>query len=117
LKQLNLAGGAMMFAPVIATEHETRVDSVSVATTRWVLQSEDSITVAKALPTRCQLKVPQVSFSWSKYQAIRMYEDGYVIEGCGLGACLEFAEQLGLTEKELIDSLDSVVAPWFDKIQ
>lgn len=115
LDKVNFAGGAMIFAPIIAMQKTTRVKEVSVATTRWVLDAEDSKTVAKALPDNCELRIPKVKFHQSDFHAIRMYEDGYVVEGCGLGACLEFAERHGLQDSDLVASLDKAVAPWYEK--
>ncbi|MEI6859166.1 MAG: hypothetical protein V5788_05170 [Shewanella sp.] len=114
LEQVNFAGGAMIFAPVIAMGEGIKVINVSVATTRWVFESPDSRVVAEALPNNCEIRIPKVEFYQSKYHAIRMYEDGYVIEGCGLGAILEFAEQQGIQNSALVASLDKAVAPWFE---
>ncbi|MDG3085163.1 hypothetical protein P7F88_03215 [Vibrio hannami] len=111
-KKLNLAGGAMIFAPVIAMNGGSPVKEVSISTTKWVLDSNDSRVAAYSLPDNCHLSTPKANFLLSEHEAIRMYEKGYVIEGCGLGACLYFAEQHGLLEHEIIASLDSAVKHW-----
>ncbi|WP_375749680.1 hypothetical protein [Vibrio sp. HN007] len=111
-KSLNFAGGAMIFAPVIAMNGSSPVNEVSISTTKWVLECEDSRVAAFSLPDNCRLTTPKADFLLSEYEAIRMYEKGYVIEGCGLGACLVFAEQHGLSESEIISSLDSAVGHW-----
>ncbi|MDV7103708.1 hypothetical protein R3X26_04720 [Vibrio sp. TH_r3] len=110
---LHFAGGAMIFAPIIAMAERIRVTQLSVATTRWVLQCRDSQIAATHLPELCQLRSPKIEFFLSQFEALRMYERGYVVEGCGLGACLDFAEQQGLVAKQLLASLDTTVAPWF----
>ncbi len=81
-------------------------------TTRWVMASADSKFIADQLPDCCHIVTPQVNFSSSAFSAIRMYEQGYVIEGCGLGACLVFAERYGCQSDEIITSLDEAVYPW-----
>ncbi|MFC1236636.1 hypothetical protein [Vibrio sp. F74] len=116
LNALNFAGGTMVFAPVIAMNGKTKSKNVSVATTRWMLDSHDSKTAANALPDECSLTTPKVDFLQSKFDAIRMYERGYVVEGCGLGACLVFAEQHGLSHIEIIESMDNAVAHWFTEV-
>jgi hypothetical protein len=112
LSQLNLAGGAMMFAPLIAMKGVCKVGRLAVATTRWVMQSADSCKAADALPENCQLYTPQTSFLDSAFDAIRMYERGYVVEGCGLGATLVFAEQHGINQDDILSSMDEAVARW-----
>ena len=116
LYSLNLAGGAMIFAPVIAMNEKTNVNNISIGTTRWALDHPDSKIAAKALPDNCSLTTPRVDFTPSKYDAIRMYERGYVIEGCGLGACLVFAENYGLSQTEIIESMDNAVAHWLPAV-
>lgn len=112
LPQINFAGGAMIFAPIIAMSGSSKVQRVNAATTKWVMQSPHSLQVAKELEHCCNLHIPKVNFHNSKYQALRMYEQGYVIEGCGLGACLDYAERHGLQGDDLINSMDTVVEPW-----
>ncbi|CAM3607349.1 hypothetical protein VA7868_03532 [Vibrio aerogenes CECT 7868] len=112
LPSLNLAGGVMMFAPVIAMHGHTAVKELSLLTTKWVLDSRDARIAAASLPDNCIFTTSKASFLHSQYPAIRMYEQGYIIEGCGLGACLVFAEQHGLSEQEIIDSLDRAVGHW-----
>ncbi|WED24643.1 hypothetical protein L3Q72_17360 [Vibrio sp. JC009] len=112
LPSLHLAGGAMIFAPVIAMKGKTQVEKLAVGTTRWVLESSDAKVTAQALPDNCALFMPKTDFTRSEFDAIRMYERGYVIEGCGLGACLVFAEHHGLTQTEIMTSLDLSVESW-----
>lgn len=102
----------MIFAPIIAMSGSSKVQRVNAATTKWVMQSPHSLQVAKELEHCCNLHIPKVNFHNSKYQALRMYEQGYVIEGCGLGACLDYAERHGLQGDDLINSMDTVVEPW-----
>jgi NaMN:DMB phosphoribosyltransferase len=124
LPSLWLAGGVMMFAPLIAMHGASsseingvmnraiKVASLRIMTTRWVLESEHACRAANGLPKRCELKTPKVNFSDSMFEAIRMYEQGHVVEGCGLGAVLVFAEEQGICQKQLLASLDEALAPW-----
>ncbi|MFA0440869.1 hypothetical protein AB4560_13180 [Vibrio sp. 10N.222.51.C12] len=114
LSNLNLAGGAMLFAPVAAMMHGISVKHLNIATTRWVMQSTDAQNVADHLSQLTAIKTNATDFNLSAFEAIRMYERGYVVEGCGLGACLVFAEDNGLTERQIIDYLDRAVRPWVD---
>lgn len=112
LDHLNLAGGAMMFAPLVAMKGVSRVKSLSVATTRWVMESPDARIAADALPENCRLLTPTTRLHDSAFDAIRMYERGYVVEGCGLGAVLVFAEQHGINQGDILRSMDEVVGAW-----
>jgi NaMN:DMB phosphoribosyltransferase len=112
LPALYFAGGAMIFAPIIAMAEEIKVARLSVATTRWALASGDAVIAAQALPADCQLRSPEIRFDDSRFDAIKMYERGFVIEGCGLGACLDFAEQQGIDSATLLACLDQAAAPW-----
>ncbi|WP_432452395.1 hypothetical protein ACRRS0_15360 [Agarivorans sp. QJM3NY_29] len=112
LVRLDFAGGVMMFAPVIAMQHQLRDKQLSIATTRWVMASGDSQIIAAALPANCRVLTPELRFDGSKFKALQMYERGYVIEGCGLGACLVFAEQQAIKPQQLLASLDRAVTPW-----
>ena len=114
LEEINFAGGAMIFAPVVAMQGQTKAVNLSIATTRWVLDSPHSQQVVNTLPDNCTLRIPDVKFDHSRFEAIRMYEKGFVTEGCGLGACLEFAERWGVERRELVTSLDKAVAPWVE---
>lgn len=112
VSELNFAGGAMIFAPIVAMAENINVANISVATTRWVMESRDAKIAAKALPNHCELRTPNIEFYHSQFDAVRMYERGYVVEGCGLGGCLDLAEQLGIPNSTLIASLDDAVTPW-----
>lgn len=113
LPEINLAGGTMFFAPVIAMQ-TSRVERINIATTRWIMDSTDATFSARYLPKNSQLVTPIVDFNHSRYDAIRMYERGYVVEGCGLGATLRYAEQQGLSSQQIIASLDNAVAHWIE---
>lgn len=113
LTEINLAGGTMFFAPVIAMK-KVGVDRINIATTRWIMESTDAIFASQYLPKNSKLVTPTVNFNQSRYEAIRMYEQGYVVEGCGLGATLHFVEQQGLSSQQIINSLDNAVAHWIE---
>ncbi|SHO56346.1 hypothetical protein VQ7734_02115 [Vibrio quintilis] len=109
---LHFAGGVMLFAPVIAMQGRILVKDISVSTTRWVLDADDAKKAAAALPEHCGLMTPVISFLRSQFEAIRRYERGDIIEGCGLGGCLVFAEQQGMREQEITESMDRAVKHW-----
>ncbi len=37
---------------------------------------------------------------------LQVYEQGLVVEGCGLGGCLVLAEQLGFSEQQILTVMD-----------
>ncbi|WP_413110264.1 hypothetical protein [Thaumasiovibrio sp. DFM-14] len=114
IASLNLAGGAMMFAAVVAMQSKLSDKHVEIATTRWVMESDDACLVGKHLSHYASLLTHKTDFTLSKFDAIRMYERGYVVEGCGLGGCLTFAENHGLSQQEIINCLDAAVSPWIE---
>ncbi|MCG7586451.1 hypothetical protein [Photobacterium sp. OFAV2-7] len=114
LKELILAGGTMMFAPAIAMDSEIRIENLKIATTRWIFDSPDAAYAASKLPQQCSVLTPNVNFNHSRFSALNKYEQGYVVEGCGLGASLVFAEEQGMSGKEIIDCLDDAVSPWLE---
>ncbi len=112
LDNIMLAGGTMFFAPIIAMQGNINISRVNIATTHWIMQSTDAVEASTHLPEQSYLMTPAVNFNRSRFNAIRMYEQGYVVEGCGLGASLVFAEQQGLSPTEIIDSVDWAVSHW-----
>ena len=114
LKELVLAGGTMMFAPAIAMDNEISIENLKIATTRWIFDSPDASYAASKLRKQCGVLTPNVNFNHSRFAALNKYEQGYVVEGCGLGASLVFAEELGMSGEEIINSLDDVVSAWLE---
>ncbi|MFB8789038.1 MAG: TIGR00303 family protein [Potamolinea sp.] len=61
---------------------------VVVGTTRWVAEDPTGDTVGLAQEVGCvPLLATQLSFSSSRYPQLQAYEQGYVKEGVGAGAC------------------------------
>lgn len=113
--QLRLAGGMMFIAPLLAIQTEKIKHKLQIATTRWVLTGVDAQQVIAQLPASYPIRTPITDFRLSAYYALHLYEQGYVVEGCGLGGCLQLAEQLGLSQQQIINSLDAAVKPWLTK--
>lgn len=95
-----LAGGTQMLAvyalaqalakPGIVEESglSWQPSQVVVATTRWVAEDPTGDTVGLAKEIGCvPLLATQLSFSLSRYPQLQAYEQGYVKEGVGAGAC------------------------------
>ncbi|TCS39033.1 NaMN:DMB phosphoribosyltransferase [Reinekea marinisedimentorum] len=115
LPKLNFAGGVMMLAPIIAMQDQIQAVSVQVATTRWVMSSPAASRLLAQLPARCQLKTQTSQLNSSAYNAIRLYEQGFVTEGCGFGGIMVFAEQQGMSEQDIIENLELAVEPWAER--
>lgn len=114
LNEVNFAGGTMFFAPLIANSKQCHVSQVNISTTHWIMESQDAILASTYLSKNTKLMTPSVNFNRSRFNALRMYEQGYVVEGCGLGGTLVFAEQQGLSTGEIINAMDHVVAHWVE---
>jgi len=114
LEKLSLAGGTMFFAPIIAMQDSSRVRSIEIGTTHWIMQSDDAVYASTRLADNCSLMTPAVNFNGSGLKALNMYEQGYVVEGCGLGATLVLAEQQGFSSRQIIAAMEEVVKHWLE---
>ncbi|MGF1715385.1 hypothetical protein L4D08_10920 [Photobacterium chitinilyticum] len=112
--ELKLAGGMMFVAPLLALGADAVRHQLKIATTRWVLEGKDAQAVLSRLPSAYEVVPSTTDFNRSVYRALHLYEQGYVVEGCGLGGCLVLAEQWGLSQQQIIDSLDAAVKPWLE---
>ncbi|QIZ76269.1 hypothetical protein [Ferrimonas lipolytica] len=111
-----LAGGMMFIAPLLAAAKQgSNVDGIDVATTRWVMDGEGA-QVMPFLPNGVALGLNQTDFNQAKAPCLHRYEQGQVVEGCGLGGCLVLAEQLGLSSAQIIAALDHAAAAHIDRI-
>ncbi len=111
---LNLAGGMMFAVPLLVIPPENIKHQLRIATTRWVLEGPNAQMVIGRLPRQYEVFSSVTDFSLSAYRALHLYEQGYVVEGCGLGGCLVMAEQLGLSQSQIMSSLDAAVKPWLE---
>jgi NaMN:DMB phosphoribosyltransferase len=109
---LKLAGGMMFVAPLLVVGPDAIAHALQMATTRWVLDCPDAQRVLAQLPPAYTVTASTTDFSLSSYHALHLYEQGFVVEGCGLGGSLVLAEQLGLSQQQIIASLDAAVKPW-----
>jgi uncharacterized protein (TIGR00303 family) len=93
-KPVMLAGGTQMLAvySLMRALGETEAvpwqpDQVVVGTTRWVAEDPSGDTLGLAQLTQACLMATQLSFRHSRFAALRAYEQGFVKEGVGAGAC------------------------------
>ncbi|MBR9727946.1 hypothetical protein ACFOD0_02895 [Shewanella intestini] len=103
------AGGMMFVAPLLALRHsQLLTQAISVSTTRWVLNG-DGRQVLNYLNANDTINTNSCHFSRSYLRCLNVFEQGKVVEGCGLGGCLILAEQLGWAEQQIIQSLEQTV--------
>ncbi|MFY0609048.1 MAG: TIGR00303 family protein [Candidatus Atelocyanobacterium thalassa] len=115
---LILAGGTQMLAvyqlikTIIKTFHyEANLENIIVGTTRWVLEDKtgDTLGLAKLIG-EVPLLATQLNFSNSCYEQLQVYEEGYIKEGMGAGACaITSSISYNLTQKELLSIIESLV--------
>ena len=90
-----LAGGTQMLAVYAllrsiaqAGSLDWRPEQIVVGTTRWVAEDPTGDTVGLAeLIGSVPLLATQLSFAESRFQSLRVYEQGFVKEGVGAGGC------------------------------
>ncbi|USD39383.1 hypothetical protein [Ferrimonas sp. SCSIO 43195] len=101
----HLAGGMMFVAPLIAAARVRPDLRGRVDTTRWVVAA-DGQSVLSHLPADWRLGLHQTDFGLSDFDCLNRYEQGLVVEGCGLGGVLVLAEELGLDANDIITTLE-----------
>ncbi len=105
----NFAGGMMFVAPLLAARHANTLNqAVNISTTRWVLHG-DGLHVLNHLSDDDIINANTTNFNYSSLNCLNVYEQGQVVEGCGLGGCLVLAEELGWSEQNIIESLEQAV--------
>ena len=116
-----LAGGTQMlavYALINALNLDMQLERIIVGTTRWVVEDPtgDTLGLAQTIASHYQLKglpmaATQLSFTNSNYKTLRAYEQGYVKEGVGAGACAIAAHLYqGWSQVELQNAIESVAA-------
>lgn len=89
-----LAGGTQMLAVILfmtkVSEYinkDIRWENISVCSTRWVSEDKtaDYKGLAKEIKSDLLVLASDINFSESRFEALRMYEEGLVKEGVGAG--------------------------------
>ncbi|GIU35694.1 hypothetical protein L2719_03385 [Shewanella schlegeliana] len=105
----HFAGGMMFVAPLLASREAKHLNqAVKISTTRWVLQG-DGFHLLNHFNANDEINANATSFNASRLECLNVYEQGVVVEGCGLGGCLVIAEALGFSEQQIIASLEQAV--------
>lgn len=112
-----LAGGTQMLAvyaliQAIAKEYSLvwEPEQIVVGTTRWVVEDPSGDTVGLAqIVGSVPLLATQLSFATSRYEKLQAYEQGYVKEGMGAGACAIAAHlYAGWKQAELLQAIEAL---------
>ncbi|WP_028115352.1 hypothetical protein [Ferrimonas senticii] len=101
-----LAGGIMLLAPLLACQPQTGRCPTQFATTQWLWRSPQ-VQQQFALAFDCKVQLPTVDFYQSRHNALHRYEQGQVVEGCGLGAMLWLSQHLGCSDSQIMTALDA----------
>lgn len=103
------AGGMMFVAPLLAARKAGWFDqSVTIATTSWVRKGDGGY-MLQHLGEGDRVHSSLTNFNHSTLGCLNVYEQGQVVEGCGLGGTLVLAEQLGWAESDIIAALEHAV--------
>lgn len=114
-----LAGGTQMLAvyaliQAIAKEYSLawQQEQIVVGTTRWVAEDPTGDTVGLAqMVGSVPLLSNKFSFANSRYEKLRVYEQGYVKEGIGAGAACIAAELYGSwNHSQLLYTIENLAA-------
>ncbi|MBY6019725.1 hypothetical protein KUW04_18280 [Halomonas denitrificans] len=102
-------GGMMLLAPLMACEQAgTLSQSAHIDTTRWAVAG-DAQQLLPRLADRIHIHSHHTQFGDSRHACLHRYEQGEVVEGCGLGALLVQLESLPLPDGTLMGWLDEAV--------
>lgn len=105
----HFAGGMIFVAPLLAARKEKWFDQpITLITTPWALKG-DGQHILKWLSKNDNLQTSTTDFNQSQLHCLNVYEQGHVVEGCGLGGTLVLAERLGWRENEIIAALELAV--------
>lgn len=113
-----LAGGTQMLAvyaiaqALVSSQSLTwNPDNVVVGTTRWVAEdpSGDTVGLARSIGP-VPLLATALNLSASRYEALRLYEQGFVKEGVGAGGCaIAAALYQDWSNQRLVDVIESLL--------
>ncbi len=113
-----LAGGTQMLAVyalikaiINTSEYHANLDNIIVGTTRWVAEDStgDTVGLAKCIGT-VPLIATQLNFSYSSYEQLKIYEQGYVKEGVGAGgSAIAASLSFNWTQEKLLNSIENLV--------
>ncbi|MGE5655766.1 MAG: nicotinate mononucleotide-dependent phosphoribosyltransferase CobT [Actinomycetota bacterium] len=111
-----LAGGTQMLAVYALAEAiarhyclEWNAEQIVVGTTRWVTEDPTGDTVGLALDVKIPLLATQLNFANSRYSQFQAYEQGYVKEGVGAGACAIATDLFqGWNQTQLLAAIESL---------
>ena len=82
-----------------------RINSVvSIATTPWVQNPNNYLTLKR--PLQWDVINATTFLMTSKFKAVRSYEKGLTVEGCGMGAVLKFCEDINMTNEQIVECID-----------
>ncbi|MBU6230271.1 MAG: TIGR00303 family protein [Cyanobacteria bacterium REEB459] len=117
-KPVMLAGGTQMLAVHALMQKLAAIEGygwqperVVVGTTRWVAEDPTGDTVGLAQLTQSCLMATQLSFQASRFKALQSYEQGFVKEGVGAGACAIAASLYqGWGQAQILAAVEAVLA-------
>ncbi len=108
--RVTLAGGTQMGAvlAILSRLGYALGGPVRVATTRWIAfdPSSDFQGLMAEIAPRVEVSVADVSFSDSRLEGLRLYEEGYVKEGVGMGGLMVAALEAGLRAEDILRAVE-----------
>ena len=117
-----LAGGTQMVAVLALLKHITKKEhifsKVAIATTKWVSEDIDSdITgLMYEIDSEAPLLSANLDFSYSSYNNLKLYEEGYVKEGVGAGGlAVTVFNKTNITNKDFLIKIENVYKRIYNK--
>lgn len=112
-----LAGGTQMLAvfalmrALINDYPLANLDNIIIGTTRWVAEDTTGDTIGLSdIIGNHSLCATQLDFSFSDYPSLQVYEQGFVKEGVGAGGSAIASHLLGITKKELLSMIETILS-------
>ncbi len=104
-----LAGGTQMCSILaILKKLGYKLDDVTVATTRWIIEDKqaDMLGLVNEIAQEVNLISAQIDFRDSEHKGLRAYEEGYVKEGVGAGGLMSLLALKGFDIKDFKSNVD-----------
>jgi len=105
-----LAGGTQMTAAaaIIKEFNKDKLKDLAIGTTKWIINDRSADILYLAKQVGIPVLAAWLDFSKSKFEGLRLYEQGYVKEGVGAGGASIYSMSRGVTADEILFKVEEI---------
>ena len=105
-----LAGGTQMTAAaaIIKEFNKDKLKDIAIGTTKWIINDKSADMLYLAKQVGIPVLAAWLDFSKSKFEGLRLYEQGYVKEGVGAGGASIYSMSRGVTADEILSKVEEI---------